>query len=442
MTAIVHRGTREVGGNCVELACDGQRVLLDIGAPLEVPEAVAGSSQEPKSKTQRSTRRRTDTAEFLPKTLDLTAKSGPLLGVVVSHTHADHYGLWSHVDPATPCFLGDEALAVLRASQPFTGVHVPKKMVPYQSYKWFSVGPFRIKPFLVDHSAYHAHALLVECGGKRLLYTGDLRDNGRKTGALRRLLNGCPRPLDALVIEGTNVGRADDGKRPKTEARLQAELAKRMKATKGIVLAYYSAQNIDRFVTFLKAARDAGRTMVIDVYSAELLRAIRETGRKTFPDPTDSDLRVFLPYWMKRRLVSNGKHNLPGRYRFRRIYHSPENELRERAGKLVMMFRYGRRGMQGELKRAGVLDNALLVYSMWHGYLERNLKSLKPWCEKEGIGFEIHHVSGHAPFSVLKRVVRALHPTRLFPIHTEHPEAYEAAFPQTVLLRDGVPSRL
>jgi ribonuclease J len=33
--AIIRRGAREVGGTCVELECQGQRLVLDIGRPLD-----------------------------------------------------------------------------------------------------------------------------------------------------------------------------------------------------------------------------------------------------------------------------------------------------------------------------------------------------------------------------------------------------------------------
>ena len=42
------------------------------------------------------------------------------------------------------------------------------------------IGPFRITPQLVDHSAFDAYALLVEADGKRVYYSGDFRAHGRK----------------------------------------------------------------------------------------------------------------------------------------------------------------------------------------------------------------------------------------------------------------------
>ena len=41
---IVHRGTEEIGGNCVEVRTDSTRIILDVGMPLvdENGESVTG----------------------------------------------------------------------------------------------------------------------------------------------------------------------------------------------------------------------------------------------------------------------------------------------------------------------------------------------------------------------------------------------------------------
>jgi len=31
----VHRGTQQIGGTCIELSCRGERILLDLGLPLD-----------------------------------------------------------------------------------------------------------------------------------------------------------------------------------------------------------------------------------------------------------------------------------------------------------------------------------------------------------------------------------------------------------------------
>ncbi len=48
------------------------------------------------------------------------------------------------------------------------------------------------------------------------------------------------------------------------------------RSTDGIALACYSAQNIDRFVSIFRAARRAGRILMLDLYTAAIAQA---TGR-------------------------------------------------------------------------------------------------------------------------------------------------------------------
>jgi ribonuclease J len=36
----IHRGAKEIGGNCIELNAAGKTLLLDLGMPLSVPDSV------------------------------------------------------------------------------------------------------------------------------------------------------------------------------------------------------------------------------------------------------------------------------------------------------------------------------------------------------------------------------------------------------------------
>ena len=78
----------------------------------------------------------------------------------------------------------------------------------------------------------------------------------------------------------------------KSEQDLEQEIARSLSETRGLALAYFSAQNIDRFVTFFKASKKSGRTFVVDVYLAQILDAL---DRKSLPDPRSSDLLVSCP---------------------------------------------------------------------------------------------------------------------------------------------------
>ena len=86
------------------------------------------------------------------------------------------------------------------------------------------LGPFRVTPFLIDHSAYDSYALAVRTGGKTLFYSGDLRGHGRKAALFERLVARAPRSVDALLLEGSSIGRLPAGDRFPTEVEIEDSL--------------------------------------------------------------------------------------------------------------------------------------------------------------------------------------------------------------------------
>lgn len=410
MLATVHRGARQIGGNCVEVAAEGGRILLDLGVPLD-----AEDSQKVE----------------LPPTLKLKVAGEPLLGVLVSHAHQDHYGLWDRLDADTPVYIGGPSLRMLKAARPFVRAgRLPEKTVTYSDGVPFSVGPFTVTPYLVDHSVYDAHAFLVECDGKRVLYSGDFRTHGRKRGALGRLIKRCPKPVDVLLCEGTTVGRGSESHSAKLEQDLEAEVEKVIRETKGIVLVSFSALNVDRFVTFFRAARHTRRLFLADVYTAEVLVA---AGNAKLPDPRTGSMGIFLPSRMKSKIVREGNARVAGKYRKHRIF--PE-KLRDYPKPLVMAFRDS---MQKDLERAGCLAEGTLIYSYWPGYLERGRTDPRDWCREHGLRFELLHVSGHADPETLDRLIKGIQPRRLIPIHTESPEYFQKRYKMAEVWPDGTP---
>ena len=401
----IHRGAKEIGGNCVELRAGGKSLLLDLGMPLGDPDMV------------------------VPTSLSSLAAEENILGIVVSHLHMDHYGLINQVFPGAHIYMGEEAHKILRASLPFVSDGDAFENVShYEHQQPFNVGPFRITPYLVDHSAFDAYALLVEAGGRSLFYTGDFRAHGRKTSLFQQLLDDGPGGIDTMLIEGTALGREGSDNPYLTEQGLEEEIVKEIKNTSGIVLACFAAQNIDRFVTFFKASKRSGRTFVVDAYLACILDAI---GRPTLPSPHGRDLAVFLPIKMKSRLLRDRNPHVVNPYKDRRIY---PDKLAERAGQLVMLFRPS---MTDDLEKANCLEGANLIYSLWPGYLNRSYPHLQEWCSSHGIGFKILHTSGHADIATLQRLVNALHPKRIVPIHTSEPQQLSALFPNAQPVEDG-----
>jgi ribonuclease J len=180
----VHRATHQIGGNCIEVrAADDHRIILDVGRPLDAPR---------------------NACKLLPKTLDT---SSPADGVLISHPHQDHYGLLDEVPSGWPVYSGEPTARLIKLSSAIFGKTLPHTFTPWKSGASFEVGPFTITPFLIDHSAFDAHMLLIEVHGKRLFYSGDFRAHGRKSVLTRRLMAAPPKDLDVLLMEGTNLGR-------------------------------------------------------------------------------------------------------------------------------------------------------------------------------------------------------------------------------------------
>ncbi len=410
-TLTVHRSAHEIGGNCVEIDCDGHRLLLDIGRPLNA---------EPD---------RDRDATLLPATLDL---SRPVDAVVLSHPHQDHYGLLQVLPPEWPVWSGaptDDLIGLMGDIFSLPRTH---RFHHFRSSRPFVAGPFTVTPFLVDHSAFDAHAFLVEVGGRRVFYSGDLRFSGRKAALSQRLLDNPPRDIDVLLLEGTTLGRK--GAFP-TESDLEARFVDLFKSTPGRVFVTWSAQNVDRTVTLYRACLKAGRTLVIDVYSADVLDRLSRFSNR-LPRPGSDNLQVVVT----RKMTAMYRHRL-GRPDFipercvpygcsaRRLNATPE--------KLVVMLRWG---LFEDYERAGVFptpDDAW-VFSMWSGYLEHPThQHIRSWFETAGATVTTIHTSGHAAPADLFRFAEAVKPRFLVPIHGADWDRHAGWFPNVMRLADG-----
>ncbi len=401
MKVCIHRGARQIGGTLVEVEAQGARIVLDVGLPLEVS-IVA----------QR---------DLLPDVAGLWARGdGSLRGVVISHGHPDHSGLADLVDEDVPIYIGEATAAILAEAAFFVPASRPFNATGHLHHRrTFQVGPFAVTPWLVDHSAFDAYAILVEADGRRLLYTGDVRGHGRKPETLTALARAVG-AVDVVLMEGTRVAAHGDGRPAMSEQDVEDECAARFVAVAGMALAFYSPQNVDRLVSLYRAARRAGRTFVMDLYAASIAAA---TGRSTVPQSGWEGVRVYLPRSQRRRVIDAAAYECVEAVRAARVY---PQELCARPEDFVMTCRAS---MLDELERARCLDGAEAVWSMWPGYLERDQgAALGTRLERLDVGLSTVHASGHATPQDLGRFVTALGAERVVPVHTDAPERFGDLF--------------
>jgi ribonuclease J len=406
----IHRGAHQIGGSCVEVESQGQRLLLDLGLPLEAEENIP---------------------ELLPAVAGLREPSDTLLGVLVSHPHQDHYGLLTHVRPDLPVAMGEAGRRILEAAAPWMpkGAVVPNPGPVLRDRVTIKWGSFRITPYLMDHSAYDAYSLLVEADSRRVLYSGDFRAHGRTPWRFDRMLKHPPRNVDCLLMEGSSLGRLAMDAQFATESELEEDMVQAFRTTDGLALVSASAQNIDRLVTLFRAAKRSGRRFIIDLYTALILEA---TGHEGLPQSDWDDVALYVPEYQRRQIKREKRFTLLDRHKRNRIF--PE-QLAADASHSVLLFR---KVHQDDLVTANALKGARLFYSLWEGYLKKQAGlELKAWADSHGVPLQQLHTSGHASPSDLKRFVTAVDPKILVPIHSFQPERYGELFSRVEAHQDG-----
>jgi ribonuclease J len=292
------------------------------------------------------------------------------------------------------------------------------------------IGPFAITPYLVDHSAYDAYAMLIEAGGRRLFYSADIRGHGRKAALFERLLAHPPLPVHAMLMEGSSLGRLRPDQGFPSEQDIEARLVDAFSAP-GFVGVCASAQNIDRMVSIYRACKRTGRTLVLDLYAAEVLAA---TGNPNIPQAGWPNVAIYVPEYQRRHVKRTERFDLTERYRPHRIF---REALAPMAARAVMLFRPA---MMADVDlMQGAWTGARMVWSQWEGYLTSPAnEEFRGKLAARGVALESIHTSGHASIMDLKRMAEALAPDVLVPVHTFEGDRYPELFRANVCRRlDG-----
>ena len=430
MKFIIHRGTKEIGGNCVEVMAGQTRIILDVGLPLDYTD---NKFVDPKNdKKPRSHFPSND--PHVPKVPGLFQEGPSVDAILVSHAHADHTGLLDYANPDIPVYCTQGTSKMLMAGSIFA------KQVKLERKRQRNIAPeapTRIGDFVgtaysVDHSAFDSVAFLIEADGKRLLYSGDLRLHGRKTGMIKQLLAGvASKPVDVLIMEGTHFsGQREAGC---TEEELEDRIWGHIRAVPGLVLANFSPMHVDRLVSFYKAARRAKRTFVVDPYAAFVLRLA--AGQCRVPKPeAQNGIKVyynehFERTWQTRNLGKIHAMFLQNRIDLETILSKPDGYV------MVCrpsMLKYDFRGTFPPC--------STWIYSYWEGYLDRPgseypnlIARLKETCGE----FVTYHTSGHIFANEIVGLVNAVKPRLVIPIHTTNPGLFSKQFENSLLPNNG-----
>lgn len=412
MELIIHRGTHQIGGTCIELSTEKTRIILDIGQ--ELPNT---NEEKPKKISE------------LPKVRGLYRDDIKTIdAILVSHGHGDHVGLVDYVNPEIPIYVGEKALKILNVTAQFTGGKSIVNPVNYLiSGQEMKIGDFSITPYLVDHSGFDAYAFVIKADNKTLVYTGDFRDHGKKKKATDYFRNNIPKGVDVLLIEGTMMSRANE--KIETEEQIEQRAYEFMNSKDRAVFVLQSSTNIDRIVGMYRAAKRSGRIFVMDIFTAHIVSQLGES----IPQPGKfKDIKVFYPYYLTQSMFKEPS----GAVLMKQFskYRISRQDLGVRKDYCMLI----RANMLSDLQHIENLTGAGMIYSMWTGYKNtQRVKQLLNYSETKGIEVVNLHTSGHASVKTLQKVAEESIPQRVIPIHTDKPEMFTDMFDNVFIAKDN-----
>ena len=378
MKIVIHRA-HQIGGCICEIQSDrGTKIAIDIGENLPSIDKEKKDEIEIEGLTQGEIR---------------------FDAVFITHYHGDHIGLYNRILSGIPIYIGEiskEIYKILQNRLERAGITTKKdfdlinKFRTYKIPEKIRINDILITPIQVDHSAFDAHMLLVECGGKRILHTGDFRTHGQRGKSVTLALKKYVGQVDCLICEGTTLSRKKE--QPMTEFELQNRAERIFKENKyNFVMC--SSTNIDRIAAIHKASVRAGKLFVCDRYQKEILMYINSISKS-------------------------------GLYKFTKNVYSYGNNLIATMQKkgFVMLVRDNR------LSRIIIKkfpDNKF-IYSQWEGYLNEKFTEYKHLQEFVPKNYIYLHTSGHADYDAIKQVCEIVNPKILIPIHGENPNAFNS----------------
>ncbi len=426
MKIIIHGGNDQIGGNCVEIASETTRLIFDIGMPLDGLQFQSGelASIENRERLLRD--------GILPDVKGLYYWDEPTVdAVVISHSHMDHVGWASLVHPRVKLLMNSLThRLILGRMDSLRGQGLTFSRIQYfSSGERIEVGDVVISPYAVDHSASDAYAFLIEGCGKTIVYTGDFRSHGRNGDLISDMLLKLPVSIDALVIEGTNLGK--DIYRAKKEENLEQEITKHCKKTDGIVLGLTATQNIDRIISFYNAAITSGRTLVVDPYQAHILDIV--SGEMQLPI-NKLQIRVIYTQRTSKALAESGNKKILYRYKNLKI---SKDEMYENPNKYLFLVRGS---MIKDLKALKLDSSSSFIYSLWQGYkASGDISRLLAICTIYKIPVIDLHTSGHADSDTLQQLIQCIKPRKIIPIHTLHGEEFLNFAPEVIKTQKSKP---
>ncbi|HXY29859.1 MAG TPA: hypothetical protein VEI06_04050 [Gemmatimonadaceae bacterium] len=295
-----------------------------------------------------------------------------------------------------------------------------------------------IRFFRVDHSIPGSGAFAVKTPIGWIGYSGDLRLHGHSSWRTEKFAAELAALKPALlIVEGTRLDDIAATKEPEVRDAAQ-EVAHR---EKGLVIADFSARNIERLRTFRDIAHDLGRRLVVTMKDAYLLQQMHVIDPK-IPTPSEPELAILRTQRASSYQWEKGLHETFDSHMVdsATIKRSPSEYI------LCLSFWDIPALIDIEPARGTFIYSASEAYDEEQRFDHQRLEN---WLDYFGLtkvgglpGAEKgpYHASGHIDGPGMKSVIETINPGKILPVHSQKLGWFEANFPGKIVSAPyGVP---
>lgn len=406
MKIFIHRRGAGPRANAIELASGGKRLLIDLGFPMDTEASVDAWYQ---------------------------AQSFPvrgLLATILAEPEQDHACYTRISRPVSPVVLDAQAGQALQAAHLFTATEKPvlDHRIRLEHGIKTVIGPFSVTPYRTSGGLLNSYALEVMADDQRLLYTGALFNYDVHGEIWQHLRNGIQGAYDAILVHGfSSCGLANN---ICTHDEAADQFTQLIASTQGVALAWVSGQHLERVADLVVACRRTRRRLVMDLYTAELLRA---AGADFVPQGDSNGIYVFLPEFQRRHIRRDAMFHSLLRYPEARLF---PDQLKAAPSQYTLLFRPS---LMEDLERMGCLYGARMIYCLWHSYLEQpRLADFRKWCSRHGISVVEPEAPPNDRYRRLPQLLHRLWSDTIIPINPEEYSALKVWFTQVETRPEGV----
>ena len=437
----IHKGNSIIAGSAVEIISDKSRILIDTSTPLttssttNIDKTILFSNSAKKLFKQGILYPIDGLYDFQKPQFD---------AVLISHSHKYHFGFYRHIHPKIPVFLNENASKLINIYNKFDKeskieIHNLRTIVNWVNME---INELIIKPYLIDNSGYNSLAYYIKHRDtkKSLFYSGNFYPETWDNKLFNNFLNNHPSVAECLLLENDIIDR-ENGDYP-DEQTVCEKIKKIINASDNkYIFVFCPLQNVNRLISLYKAVKSTYSTFIIDIYTACILDALHNQ-YNDIPQYSSQNVRVFFADSYHKNntdkyaavIEKAGMAYLLQEFVRRKI---SLEQLKTPDNKVVVLIQ---KSMLPMIEKLPGIAGSTLIFSSKEGYIDsRDNKSKYFWdfMLKNKISVEPVHTDSSAAIAKLKKVIAAINPDVIIPVHCTDQAKFSSSFQKVKFLNTG-----